>query len=74
MAGAVTFAYQKPYIHSAFHGTHALIWAQQLSGLFRVHVIMTLSFASAAPRKLSIWGEEREDSWQRMRRTQEGPS
>lgn len=37
--------------------THALIWAQQLSGLFRVCVIMTPGFASAAPRKLSIWGE-----------------
>lgn len=38
-------------------GIHALIWAQQLSGLFRVCVIMTPGFASAAPRKLSIWGE-----------------
>lgn len=38
-------------------GIHALIWAQQLSGLFRVCVIMTSAFASAAPRKLSIWGE-----------------
>lgn len=37
-------------------GTHALIWAQQLSGLFRVCVIMTPGFASAASRKLSIWG------------------
>lgn len=38
-------------------GTHALIWAQQLSGLFRVLVIMTPGFASTALRKLSMWGQ-----------------
>lgn len=54
---AVPFAYQKLLIPPAFRGTHALIWAQQLSGLFRVCVIMTPGFASAAPRKFSIWGE-----------------
>lgn len=65
MTWTVTVAYQKLCIHFAFLGTHALIWAPWLSRLFRVPVIMTLSFASAAPRNLSIWVEEREESWQR---------
>lgn len=38
-------------------GTHALIWGLQLSGLFRVHVIMTAALTAAAPRALSSWRE-----------------
>ena len=53
----VTFAYQKYTFTQLSKGTHALIWAQQLSGLFRVCVIMTPGFVSAAPRKPSIWGK-----------------